>query len=49
LKSLADARADRVLSYLAGQMEAERLLLVRSVIAPAATDAAGVGVVLGLR
>lgn len=48
LQTLADARADRVLTYLAGQVDAQRLLLARSHTEPA-EGPAGTGVVLGLR
>lgn len=48
LQTLADARADRVLTHLAAQLDAERLLLTRSMIEPDA-EPAGLSVVLKLR
>jgi outer membrane protein OmpA-like peptidoglycan-associated protein len=48
LQTLADARADRVLAYLAGRIDPQRLLLARSRL-EAAEGPAGTGVVLGLR
>lgn len=48
LQTLADARADRVLTHLAAQLDAERLLLTRSTIEPDA-EPAGLSVVLKLR
>lgn len=48
LQTLADARADRVLTHLAAQLDAERLLLTRSEIEPT-TEPAGLSVVLKLR
>ena len=48
LQTLADARADRVLTHLTSQLDAERLLLTRSTIEPDA-EPAGLSVVLKLR
>lgn len=48
LQSLADARADRVLTYLASRIDPQRLLLARSKLEPA-EGPTGTGVVLGLR